>query len=63
VNLDIRVPLGLLFSVIGVLLLGYGLAVSHLGAGAPWWSNIDAWWGGVLAAFGALMLILARRAR
>jgi formate hydrogenlyase subunit 3/multisubunit Na+/H+ antiporter MnhD subunit len=63
VNLDVRVPLGLLFSVIGVLLLGYGLAASHTAAGAPWWSNIDAWWGGVLAAFGALMLILARRAR
>jgi formate hydrogenlyase subunit 3/multisubunit Na+/H+ antiporter MnhD subunit len=63
VNLDIRVPLGLLFSVLGVLLLGYGLAASHTAAGASWWSNVDAWWGGVLAAFGALMLLLARRAR
>jgi formate hydrogenlyase subunit 3/multisubunit Na+/H+ antiporter MnhD subunit len=63
VNLDIRVPLGLLFSAIGVLLLGYGLAAGHTAAASSWWSNLDAWWGGVLAAFGALMLILARRAR
>ncbi len=60
-NLDIRLPLGVLFSVIGVLLLGYGIASRHTPPGAPWWSNIDAWWGGALAAFGTLMLILARR--
>jgi hypothetical protein len=63
VNLDIRLPLGLLFSVIGGLLLGYGIAGSHAAPGAPWWSNLDAWWGGVLAAFGTCMLILAYRAR
>jgi formate hydrogenlyase subunit 3/multisubunit Na+/H+ antiporter MnhD subunit len=63
VNLDIRMPLGVLFSLIGVLLLGYGIASSHAAAGAPWWSNIDAWWGGVLAAFGALMLLLGGRRR
>ena len=63
VNLDIRVPLGLLFSVIGLLLLGYGIASSHPAPGAPWWSNVDAWWGGTLAAFGTLMLILAGRGR
>jgi len=62
-NLDIRWPLGLLFGVIGVLLFGYGMATSAAAPGAPWWSNIDAWWGGVLVAFGALMLILAGRAR
>jgi hypothetical protein len=63
VNLDIRLPLGLLFTVIGVLLLGYGIASSHTAPETLWWSNVDAWWGGVLAAFGTLMLILAGRAR
>jgi hypothetical protein len=63
VKLDIRLPLGLLFSVIGALLLGYGIASGHSAAGAPWRPNIDAWWGGVLVVFGVLMLILANRAR
>jgi hypothetical protein len=59
-NLDVRLPIGLMFSVFGVLLSLYG-----------WWSdpkiyerslgvNINLWWGIVLLIFGGLMLWLAR---
>ncbi len=61
-SLDIRIPTGLLFLVIGVLLTGFGLMTPDsqiyersLGI------NINAVWGLVLIAFGALMLGLAIR--
>jgi amino acid permease len=63
-QLDVRVPMGLMFVIIGVMLLGYGLVT---------WSdtalyerslgyNVNLWWGLFLAAFGGAMLWLARRA-
>jgi hypothetical protein len=54
--LDVRLPLGLLFVVLGVLLAGSGL----FGSGS---SQLNLWWGLVLLSFGAVMLWLARRAR
>ena len=62
-GLDIRIPLGALFSLLGILLAGYGL---HGGAALARRSlgiNIDLWWGVVLLVFGAAMLALAWRAR
>jgi S-adenosylhomocysteine hydrolase len=64
---DIRLPIGLLFLGIGVLVAGYGLvgdqeALRAHSAGL----NIDLVWGSVMAAFGAVMLgmvALARRKR
>ena len=60
-GLDIRLPIGLMFSLIGVLLVITGLA-----NGADPRSlniNIDLWWGLVLLIFGALMLLGALRSR
>ena len=61
---DVRLPIGLLFLAIGVLVLGTGftgdpatLDAHHAGL------NIDLVWGAIMAAFGALMLILAARAK
>ena len=61
-NLDVRLPMGLLFSIIGVILLVHGFTAdpaiydSHsLGI------NINVRWGGVILAFGAFMLFLARK--
>jgi hypothetical protein len=60
-SLDLRLPIGLLFSLLGVLLLLYGavsdpaLYQSSLGV------NVNVWWGLVMAAFGAVMLGLAWR--
>ncbi|HEY3889855.1 MAG TPA: hypothetical protein VGL73_14855 [Caulobacteraceae bacterium] len=61
---DIRLPIGLLFLAIGVLVAGAGLTgepaiVSAHTAGL----NIDLIWGSVMAAFGAAMLALAALAR
>ena len=56
-GLDIRLPIGLMFTFIGVLLTGYGLFsntnVSHAGGEAI---NINLIWGIVLLIFGVLML-------
>jgi uncharacterized membrane protein YidH (DUF202 family) len=62
-GLDIRWPIGLMFSLIGVLLTGYG-AVNRAGSitridGQE--ININLIWGVVLLVFGALMLLGAKR--
>lgn len=60
--MDIRLPIGLMFTLFGLLLAAYGVAtrgsamyVASLGI------NINLWWGLVLLVFGAAMLALARR--
>lgn len=57
-TLDIRLPLGLLFTLIGLLLLGFGLAnaTTSMAAGI----NVNTDWGAILIIFGASMLLLAR---
>jgi membrane protein implicated in regulation of membrane protease activity len=64
-GLDLRLPIGLMFSLLGVLLTAYGLFTngdtalyrSSLGL------NINLWWGLVLFLFGAVMLAFALKAR
>jgi len=62
--LDLRLPMGLMFTIVGALILVYGLFTANsemyqrsLGI------NINIWWGLVLLVFGALMLGLAWKAR
>jgi hypothetical protein len=59
-QLDIRLPIGALFLVIGVLLLLEGIFGAVPAQAAPYGMNIDLAWGGVLAVFGAAMLLLRR---
>jgi drug/metabolite transporter (DMT)-like permease len=60
-GLDIRLPIGLMFSLIGVLLIVTGLVN---GADARSLNiNINLIWGVVLLVFGALMLLGATRSR
>jgi protein-S-isoprenylcysteine O-methyltransferase Ste14 len=64
-GLDIRWPIGLMFSLIGVLLTGYGLMTN---SDTEMYkrsldTNINLYWGLVLLVFGALMLILAFRGK
>ena len=59
---DIRLPIGWLFSALGVILVGYG-AYTH---GNPMYGrsegvNINLWWGLAILVFGLLLLWLARR--
>jgi hypothetical protein len=62
-NLDLRIPMGLMFSIIGVILTGFGAATNgqtdlyarSLGV------NANLWWGIVLLIFGQLMFQMGRR--
>ena len=60
-KLDIRLPIGLLFLLVGGLLLAYGLLADPATTGAVASTRIDAWWGVLMMLFGAVMLVLARR--
>lgn len=54
-GLDIRWPIGLMFSLIGVLLVAFGLVKSSESMTLD--ININLYWGAVLVVFGAGMLI------
>jgi hypothetical protein len=60
---DIRLPVGAIFAIYGVLLVVYGLVSGDLEArhminGI----NVNVWSGAGMFVFGAVMLVLARRA-
>lgn len=64
-SLDIRLPIGGLFTALGLIVGGYGLAT---GADAARYApslgvNVNLWWGMVMLVFGVLMLAGASRAR
>jgi protein-S-isoprenylcysteine O-methyltransferase Ste14 len=62
-GLDIRWPIGLMFSLIGILMVGHGLLTSSntelyqrsLGM------NVNLYWGLLLVVFGGAMLLMAWR--
>ena len=60
--LDIRLPIGTLFTLVGLLMTGYGAfsdpAIYQRSLGY----NVNLVWGLVLLVFGAGMLVLGRRA-
>ncbi len=64
-GLDIRLPIGLMFSLVGLLLTIYGAVT---GGDAEIYKrslgiNINLVWGIVLLVFGGAMLLMARRAK
>jgi formate hydrogenlyase subunit 3/multisubunit Na+/H+ antiporter MnhD subunit len=64
-KLDIKIPIGLIFTIFGLVLSIYGLATANdaefylksLG------SNVNLWTGLVMLVFGILMLLLARKTK
>jgi multisubunit Na+/H+ antiporter MnhG subunit len=62
-GIDIRLPLGAMFALLGALLTGFGLTSTPEVYARSLGLNVNLWWGLVLLAFGVLMLWLARRAR
>jgi hypothetical protein len=62
-NFDLRFPIGLLFTLFGLLLTGFGVVTKgdpdlyrrSLGI------NVNLWWGLFLLIFGLVMLFLARK--
>jgi hypothetical protein len=60
---DIRLPIGMMFSVFGVLVGAYGAATrgSEIYIRHSLGINVNLWWGIAMLIFGAGMLLLARR--
>jgi hypothetical protein len=60
-NFDLRLPIGLLFAIYGIVLAGFGLlgddAIYEKSLGI----NINLLWGAVMLVFGLLMLLPAWR--
>jgi len=62
-GLDIRAPIGGLFSLLGLMLAGYGMvAGSRTTSDVAPVTNVNLWWGLVMLLFGIIMLVLSRRA-
>ena len=62
-NLDLRIPMGLMFSIVGVIMSLYGFftrgsVIYERSAGM----DINLIWGLVMLVFGLIMFLLGRRA-
>jgi hypothetical protein len=64
-SLDLRIPMGLMFTLVGIILTAFGIATNSnaelyarcLGV------NVNLWWGLVLLIFGQTMFQLGRRSQ
>ena len=61
-RLDVRWPIGGMFSLIGVILTVYGIVSNPAIYEKSLGINVNLWWGLVLLAFGLVMLGFAYRA-
>ena len=63
-NFDLRLPIGIMFSLFGLMLVVFGLATGNdtMYAEHSLGMNINLRWGAVLLVFGAFMLWLTWRA-
>jgi hypothetical protein len=61
-NLDLRVPMGLMFTLVGIILMVFGIATrGNLELYARSLAiNVNLWWGIVLLVFGQIMFHLGR---
>ena len=62
-NLDMRIPMGMMFAMAGAVLAAFGLSVHNrpeLAARIPH-AAANLWWGVVLLVFGMIVLSLGRR--
>jgi hypothetical protein len=60
-GLDVKLPIGLLFTIFGVLLVIYGITSDPAIYSKSLGMNINLRWGGLMLAFGLAMLILSDR--
>jgi hypothetical protein len=60
--LDLRIPTGWFFAIIGIILIGMGLMVPAERA-ALTDANVNLYCGAVMFAFGGFMLALAQKAK
>jgi hypothetical protein len=57
-GLDVRLPIGLMFAIVGLLLIGYGMLAARAEG-----ASLNVVWGLVMLAVGAVMLWLSQRSR
>ena len=62
-QLDLRLPIGILFSLFGVILIATGLLSSPAAYAQSLGINMNLWWGSVLLVFGATMLAFSLHSR
>jgi len=60
-KLDLRLPIGLMFTTFGVMLVVFGLVSNRAIYQRSLGVNVNLWWGLVLLAFGVVMLAFAMR--
>lgn len=62
-NLDLRIPMGLMFSLVGIILTAFGIATRNDTSLYAKSLGVDAnlWWGVVLLIFGQVMFQMGRR--
>ncbi len=62
-NFDLRLPLGLMFTLFGAMLSIYGLTSDKAMYEKSLGMNINLGWGLVMLVFGVIMLVFALRSR
>lgn len=62
-NLDQRIPMGMMFSIVGAILLAFSLATRarHELYTRSFGININMWWGAGLLIFGLIVVGIGRR--
>jgi len=62
-NLDLRIPMGLMFTLVGIILTAFGAATNSDAAfyARSLGINVNLWWGLVLLVFGQVMFHMGRR--
>ena len=61
-GIDVRLPIGAMFTLLGILLGVYGIVAPDQRSGGANGVNINLWWGLCLLVFGVACLTLAIRA-
>ena len=61
-GLDIRLPIGIIFALYGLILIVFGLLTDPAIFARSLSVNIDLWWGAAMLVFGLFMGGLALRA-
>ena len=60
-GLDIRLPIGLMFAIIGVVLAIFGLLADADVYARSLGYNVNLWWGSILFVFGVLFIYYGSR--
>jgi protein-S-isoprenylcysteine O-methyltransferase Ste14 len=61
-GIDVRIPIGAMFTLIGAIITIFGLVSDPALYERSLGINVNLWWGLVMFAFGAFMLLMAWRA-